>query len=111
MSRAKVYLNGAYIGEWPYIPLSFELTKQIQYGKENILSVRLENKEESSRWYPGAGTEMRLVKRSVFGWRIGNLYYDSYSFGHKGEVNIKTEIDGNVEMNLLPKFMTPKGKK
>jgi hypothetical protein len=24
------------------------LTKQIQYGKENILSVRLENKEESS---------------------------------------------------------------
>jgi hypothetical protein len=25
-------------------------------------------------------------------------------------VNIKTEIDGNVEMNLLPKFMTPKGK-
>jgi beta-galactosidase len=71
MSRAKVYLNGAYIGEWPYIPLSFELTKQIQYGKENILSVRLENKEESSRWYPGAGTEMRLVKRSSSGGALG----------------------------------------
>jgi beta-galactosidase len=43
-------LNGAYIGEWPYgySSFSFELTKQIQYGKENILSVRLENKEESS---------------------------------------------------------------
>jgi beta-galactosidase len=33
MSRAKVYLNGAYIGEWPYgySSFSFELTNYIQY--------------------------------------------------------------------------------
>jgi hypothetical protein len=106
-------LNGAYIGEWPYVFLfSFELTKQIQYGKENILSVRLENKEESSDGIlEQEFTEMRLAKTAPVRVAHWNLYYDSYSFGHKGEVNIKTEIDGNVEMNLLPKFMTPKGKK
>jgi hypothetical protein len=52
------------------IPLFRLLTKQIQYGKENILSVRLENKE-SSRWYPGAEfTEMRLAKTAPVWWGI-----------------------------------------
>jgi beta-galactosidase len=32
MSRSKVYLNGVYVGEWPYgySSFSFELTKYIQ---------------------------------------------------------------------------------
>ena len=40
MSRSKVYLNGVYVGEWPYgySSFSFELTKFLQYGKENILN-------------------------------------------------------------------------
>jgi hypothetical protein len=50
MSRAKVYFEWGLhwrMAVWVFL-FSFELTKQIQYGKENILSVRLENKEESS---------------------------------------------------------------
>ncbi len=66
MSNAKVYLNGQFIGEWPYgySSFSFDITKYITCGKDNILAVRLENQWQSSRWYPGAGIyrNVRLVK-------------------------------------------------
>ena len=58
MSQAKVYVNGKYVGEWPYGYNSFHLdvTEFLNPdGKDNTLAVRLENLPESSRWYPGAG--------------------------------------------------------
>ena len=116
MSRAKVYLNGIYMGEWPYgySSFTFELTKYLQYGSENILSVRLENKEESSRWYPGAGIyrNVRLVKTApirVANW--GTYITTPVVTAKKGEVNIKTEIDGNVALNLVTEIFDAKGKK
>jgi beta-galactosidase len=57
MSHAKVWLNGRYLGEWPYgyASFRFELTPYLSYDKENILAVRLDNPPNSSRWYPGGG--------------------------------------------------------
>ncbi len=57
MSHAKVWLNGNYLGEWPYGYASFqlEMTPHIRFGADNVLAVRLENPPNSSRWYPGSG--------------------------------------------------------
>lgn len=58
MSNAEVYLNGKKVGHWPYgyNSFHFDVTEFMNKdGKDNLLSVRLENKPESSRWYPGAG--------------------------------------------------------
>ncbi|MEG2156791.1 MAG: DUF4982 domain-containing protein [Bacteroidaceae bacterium] len=57
MNHPQVYLNGQKVGEWAYGYNSFsvDITPYIIEGKENLLAVRLENKNESSRWYPGAG--------------------------------------------------------
>jgi beta-galactosidase len=57
MSHARVFLNGEYVGEWPYgyASFGFDLTPYVKIGQDNILAVRLENKPNSSRWYPGAG--------------------------------------------------------
>jgi len=58
MSYAKVYVNGKYVGEWPYgyNSFHFDITDFVNKdGKDNTLAVRLENLPESSRWYPGAG--------------------------------------------------------
>ena len=116
MSRSKVYLNGVYVGEWPYgySSFSFELTKFIQFGKENILSVRLENKEESSRWYSGAGIyrNVRLVKTTpvrIANW--GTYITTPVVTDQKGEVNIKTEIDGDGAIQLVTEIYDAKGKK
>ena len=57
MANAKVWLNGEYIGTWPYGYTSFrlELTPHVKFGAENVLAVRLDTAKWGSRWYPGAG--------------------------------------------------------
>lgn len=57
MSNAEVYVNGQKVGYWPYgyNSFSFDVTSYLKEGSQNVLAVRLENKPESSRWYPGAG--------------------------------------------------------
>ena len=57
MSNARVYVNGTEVGFWPYgyNSFHFDITDYLKAGEKNELAVRLENKPESSRWYPGAG--------------------------------------------------------
>ena len=56
MSYAKVFCNGEFVTEWPYGYSSFraDLTSFLKAG-ENLVTVTLDNPEESSRWYPGGG--------------------------------------------------------
>jgi beta-galactosidase len=57
MSYAMVWLNGKLVGGWPYGYNSFQLdlTPYIQAGGDNQLAIRLDNPNNSSRWYPGGG--------------------------------------------------------
>lgn len=57
MANAKVWLNGRFIGTWPYGYSSFrmDLTPWIIYGGKNVLAVRLDTEKWESRWYSGAG--------------------------------------------------------
>lgn len=57
MSHANVYINGEHSAYWPYGYNSFivDATPYLRPGEVNELAVRLENYNESSRWYPGAG--------------------------------------------------------
>jgi len=66
MANAQVWLNGEYVGGWPYGYQGFrlDLTDKIKFGAENVLAVRLDTEQWGSRWYPGAGIyrNVRLVK-------------------------------------------------
>ena len=58
MSEAKVYVNGKQAIFWPYGYNAFhcDVTSLLRpNGVANVLAVHLENKPQSSRWYPGAG--------------------------------------------------------
>lgn len=58
MSNARVFVNGKDAGYWPYgyNTFYFDITELLNSdGQNNILAVRLENFDEQSRWYPGAG--------------------------------------------------------
>ena len=57
MAYATVWLNGKFVGGWPYGYSSFrlELTPYVNIGGENVLAIRLDNPPNSSRWYPGGG--------------------------------------------------------
>ena len=55
MSEARVYVNGQEACFWPlgYNSFHCDVTNLINKdGKNNILAVRLENRPQSSRWYP-----------------------------------------------------------
>jgi beta-galactosidase len=56
MAYATVWLNGHFVGGWPYGYSSFrvDLTPQIKTG-DNVIAVRCDNPPNSSRWYPGGG--------------------------------------------------------
>jgi beta-galactosidase len=57
MSYATVWLNGQFVGGWPYGYASWrvDLTPFVRFGADNVLAIRLDNPKNSSRWYPGGG--------------------------------------------------------
>ncbi len=57
MAYAEVWLNGKFVGGWPYGYASWrvDLTPFLKFGGENVLAIRLDNPPNSSRWYPGGG--------------------------------------------------------
>ena len=65
MSEAQVFVNGELAGQWPYgyNAFHFDISNLVHEG-ENRITVLLENREESSRWYPGAGLyrKVRLLE-------------------------------------------------
>ena len=57
-SNATVFLNGERLGIHPYAYTSFDfdLTPKLEFGKTNVLAVRVDCSEQpSSRWYSGSG--------------------------------------------------------
>jgi beta-galactosidase len=57
MSYATVWVNGQFVGGWPYGYASWrvDLTPFLKFGADNVLAIRLDNPPNSSRWYPGGG--------------------------------------------------------
>jgi len=56
--NSEVWINGQYLGLHPngYTPFYYDLTKSLKpAGEDNILSVKVSNKGDNSRWYTGSG--------------------------------------------------------
>lgn len=68
MSNARVYVNGKPVGGRPYgySSFAFDITDFLHAGGRNLVAVRLENRPESSRWYPGAGLYRNVRLVSLF---------------------------------------------
>ncbi len=116
MSHAQVFLNGEFVGEWPYgyASFGFDLTGKINFGGENILAVRLENKEHSSRWYPGAGIyrNVRLVVANPVHVKQWGTYITTPNVAEgKGDVTIATTVlsSEKEKITLLTEILDANG--
>ena len=118
MSEARVYINGQEACFWPFGYNSFhcDVTPYIyKDGKPNTLAVRLENKPQSSRWYPGAGLyrNVRLLTTEpvcvpVWGTQLTTPHVsDKYA-----SVRLRTEIAnaGNKHIRIVTEIISPDGK-
>ncbi len=56
--NSEVFINGNSLGIYPYgySPFSYDLTPYLQFDKENVIAVRVDNSQQvNSRWYSGSG--------------------------------------------------------
>lgn len=98
MADARVWLNGQYVGTWPYgyQPFRLELTPHLKLGSDNVLAVRLDTAHWGSRWYPGAGIyrNVWLVKTNPIHVGHWGISVTTPSIGEaKGRVHLRVTVD------------------
>ena len=106
MADAHVYINGQLAGHWAYGYNAFivDASPYIHANKTvNELEVRLENKEESNRWYPGGGIyrPVKLLMTKGFnvldtwGMCVRTLSID----GDKASLQIEHQLDAGSSLD------------
>lgn len=105
MSYSQIYCNGRLVGGWPYGYTSFEvdLSPYVIIGQENIIAIRLNNIDDSSRWYPGGG-----IYRNVWLIKKEKLFISTASIHIPDDVDIYDEAVVNFELHTSNKFDTSK---
>ena len=102
-NRSEVYLNGRLLGKRPngYVSFLYDLTPYIEYGKDNILTVRVDHSQYAdSRWYSGSG-----IYRNV--WLVcanpihiapwGLFCYPKTVKDKYAELTVESEIENNTD--------------
>lgn len=98
MSEPVVYVNGKEAGRWAYGYNAFRIdaTRYLKEG-ENTIVVHLNNREESSRWYPGAGLyrPVKLVLASELRIDPWNVYLRTTRLDAGGAaLSVDAKVDG-----------------
>ena len=100
MAEPTVFVNGQRAGYWPYGYNTFRVdaTPFVKEG-ENELTVDLQNLEESSRWYPGAGLYRPVTliltptKSYIDDWSLFVRPYDAKKVKEGDRVVMKADFD------------------
>lgn len=117
MSEARVYVNGQEVCFWPcgYNSFHCDVTPYLnKEGAKNQLAVRLENRPQSSRWYPGAGIyrNVRVVATEdvhvpVWGTQLTTPHVSA----EYASVCLKTTVEGagTKDVRILTQILSPEG--
>ncbi|XZQ04545.1 DUF4982 domain-containing protein [Pedobacter sp. MW01-1-1] len=113
MSEPRVYLNGKLVGQWNYGYNYFfiDITNDLK-SSGNVLAIQLNNKEKSSRWYPGAGLYRNVHvtikdEKSIDQWGI--TITTPIVQKEFAKVNIKTKVTG-TNLRLVTQILDATGK-
>lgn len=117
MSEARVYVNGQEVCFWPcgYNSFHCDVTPYLnKEGAKNLLAVRLENRPQSSRWYPGAGIyrNVRVVVTEAVHVPVwGTQLTTPHVSAEYASVCLKTTVEGAgmKDVRILTQILSPEG--
>lgn len=117
MSEARVYVNGQEVCFWPcgYNSFHCDVTPYLnKEGAKNQLAVRLENRPQSSRWYPGAGIyrNVRVVATEAVHVPVwGTQLTTPHVSAEYASVCLKTTVEGagTKDVRILTQILSPEG--
>lgn len=117
MSEARVYVNGQEACFWPcgYNSFHCDVTPYLyKDGRPNVLAVRLENRPQSSRWYPGAGLyrNVRVVATEAVHVPVwGTQLTTPHVAADYASVCLKTTVEGagRQDVRIVTEILSPDG--
>lgn len=117
--NAQLWINGKKLGKHPYGYTSFwyDITPYVRYDRENILTVKVRNEGENSRWYAGSGIYRHVwmnVLEPVHIAQWGTFITTPDVNKQSATVDVTTRIKNNtgaaVTASLLTRLVDVKGK-
>lgn len=110
MANAEVFVNGQKVGEHPYgyNSFHFDITDYLT-NEENSLAVRLMNRTDQSRWYPGSGLyrNVHVIITNEVHIPVWGTYVTTPVVNKDfAKVNVRTKIKGNDDANATYSLKT-----
>ena len=120
MAEPEVFVNGQKAGEWKYgyTPFNLDITSFVKSGgQKNQITVKLHNRPESSRWYPGAGlyrpvtlVETGRITMDEWGINVTTLSIDTLHAGGDLRIDVQT-VGQTASDNVTCTYRILNGKK
>ncbi|MDZ8117357.1 glycoside hydrolase family 2 TIM barrel-domain containing protein [Pontiella agarivorans] len=118
MYNAHVWVNGHFVGNRPYgyIEFQYDISKYLKFGAANVIAVRLQPEDLSTRWYPGAGIYRNVwldYRNPIHVKQWGVTIETPEISDHIGKVAVRTELAGDTEdrtLSILHEVISPDGK-
>ena len=115
--NSEVWINGHYLGKRPYgyINFSYDLTPHLQYGKQNVIAVKVDNSlQPDSRWYSGSGIyrDVKLVTTKSIALRAEDVFvYMSNSSEESATISAETKLyTRNRDVEMIAELYDNAGK-
>ncbi|WP_370479255.1 sugar-binding domain-containing protein [Tamlana flava] len=119
--NAEVFINGKSIGVQPYgyTSFSFDLTPHLEFGKDNVLAVKVDNSlQKNCRWYSGSGIYRNVwlkitnqVHVEDWGIAITTPEVSKEKATVKVKANVKNESDKPELVKLQVTVRNPDGRR
>ncbi|MDU1905209.1 MAG: glycoside hydrolase family 2 TIM barrel-domain containing protein [Dysgonomonas sp.] len=118
-NRSEVFINGHLLGKRPngYLSFMYDATPYIEYGKDNIIAVRVDHSQSAdSRWYTGSGIYRNVWMIYSNPIHIAQWGVYAYPTQTKGGYNLNVEVEvennnsQNASLTIVNELYTPDGK-
>ena len=118
-NRSEVFVNGRSLGIRPngYISFMVDATPSIEYGRDNVIAVRVDHSRSAdSRWYTGSGIyrDVWLVYASPVHIAQWGVFVRPSVNKNIGTLQIETEILNetaqNTQLIVIHELFSPEGK-